>query len=88
MEDKMSSKPRTGIPGVSGLSKVVNETAWGEQKATERFGDSKYYMGRGAPPPADKSQPEDKQSRASDMTFNDVPTNSWRYDGSGRKPRG
>jgi hypothetical protein len=30
------TKPRTGIPGITGLSKVVNSNAWGEAKALER----------------------------------------------------
>jgi hypothetical protein len=84
----MSSKPRTGIPGVKGLSGVVNETAWGVATAVSRYGDSKYIMGRGAPPPKDQSQPQDPMDKPSDRSFNDIPQNSWRYDGSGRKPRG
>jgi len=34
----MKEKYRTGIPGHSDLGKVVNESAWGESKATERYG--------------------------------------------------
>src|SRR5262249_2230681 len=34
----MKEKYRTGIPGHSDLGKVVNESAWGEQTATQRYG--------------------------------------------------
>jgi hypothetical protein len=75
--DMAKDKTRTGIPGVPGASKVVNESAWGAAKAVERYGDSKYYMGRGAPPPKDMSQPQDPMDKPADKTFNDVPVNSW-----------
>ena len=53
------TKPRTGIPGVSGLSKVVNEESWGAAKATERYGGSTLTFG----PPKDMSAPQDPMAK-------------------------
>jgi len=52
------SKPRTGIPGHSGLGKVVNESAWGVATAKERYGVSQYPMGRANPQPDVKNKPQ------------------------------
>jgi hypothetical protein len=53
---KFVDKTRTGIPGAGqGLGKVVNESAWGESKATERYGGST----RTFPAPPERSLPQD-----------------------------
>src|SRR5262249_21666876 len=80
MEDEMAKfvdKTRTGIAGVPGLGKVVNETAWGESKALERTRD---YGGTGTrtyQPPADRSYPQDPEARRGKDWADDVPENSW-----------
>jgi hypothetical protein len=54
------TKPRTGIPGITGLSKVVNQSAWGESKALERtkdYGGLKQVDTR----PPDQSGPQFRQ---------------------------
>src|SRR5262249_61361542 len=51
---KAADKCRTGIPGVPGLSKVVNKSAWGESKATERYGGTT----RAVFPPPQKKTPQ------------------------------
>jgi hypothetical protein len=53
-KDFVDDKARTGIPGVPGLGKVVNRNAWGEAKATERYGGGT----RTFPPPEDRHAPE------------------------------
>src|SRR5262245_3100335 len=80
-EAKMANatdKCRTGIPGVPGLGKVVNQTAWGEQTATERYGGTTQTF----PPPKNQSMPQFKQDQCLDKTYNDVPENSWLRGGS------
>jgi hypothetical protein len=60
------TKPRTGIPGHPELRGVVDRSAWGEAKATERYGGGT----RTFPPPSDRPQkpqaPEDKHGPAYD----------------------
>ena len=75
---KIADKCRTGIPGVPGLSKVVNRSAWGEQTASERYhGTTKIF-----PPPKDQSMAQFKQDQCLDKTYNDVP-NDWRRGANG-----
>ena len=74
----MVTKPRTGIPGVPGLSKVVNRSAWGEQAATERYGgDTRYpdmsYGSGNQNKPQKLGDPNNQQGNYYD---NDV-RNSW-----------
>jgi hypothetical protein len=52
----VDEKCRTGIPGVPGLGKVVNEEAWGAAKAVERYGGGMKTF----PPPKDASFPQFK----------------------------
>jgi hypothetical protein len=51
---KSFHKTRTGVPGVSGLGKVVNEAAWGETTATQRYGGSTKTF----PAPEDRCYPQ------------------------------
>ena len=77
------AKTRTGIPGVTGLGKVVNEAAWGESKATERYGGGT----RTFPPPKDQSHPQrlgDSNNLQGPGYSNDHP-NDW-VRGNGMKP--
>ena len=71
----MVSKPRTGIPGVPGLSKVVNESAHGEAMATKRYGGGT----RTFPPPEDRCYPQALGDPKTNLQgkLNDVPENSW-----------
>ena len=77
-KDFVDQKARTGIHGIRGLSKVVNDTAWGEAKALERYG--KDYGG--APktfgPPPDRSMPhfKDTDGRGKDWADYEL-KNSW-----------
>ena len=77
MDKGSVDKYRRSIPG-SGLGRVEGTSVWGSRTAEERYGPLKFRDG--APMPADKSQPEDKQSRSSDRTFNDVTHLSGRGD--------
>jgi len=65
------TKPRTGIPDVPGLSKVVNKSAWGESKATERYGGTT----RTFPPPKDRHAPQDPVDKHGPGYENDTPNN-------------
>jgi len=71
------TKPRTGIPGVPGLSKVVNRSAWGEQKATERYGGTTKTFP--SPEIANKPQRLGDPNNLQDLPRYDniVPSNSW-----------
>jgi hypothetical protein len=69
----MATKPRTGIPGVPGLSKVVNKNAWGDAKATERYGGGTKTF----PPPKDQSAPQFKEDAQGPNYRNEVPVDSW-----------
>jgi hypothetical protein len=83
--DIVDHKARTGIPG-SGLGKVVNEAAWGELTATQRYGGS----ARTFDSPPDYSKPQDcgdswgtnKQGPRSLIDPND-----WRRGGGGGETR-
>jgi hypothetical protein len=80
------AKWRTGIPGVAGLSKVVNQNAWGDAKAVERG----YGSGtRTFSPPKDMSQPQDPVDKQGPGYRNEVPASSWLRGGgeSGKPPR-
>jgi hypothetical protein len=80
MESDMT-KPRTGIPGITGLSRVVNTSAWGESKALERTKDYGGLKQTNTRPP-DQSEPQFKQdSRGSDWR-DDVSEKSWLRGGS------
>src|SRR5262249_23245691 len=84
MEDDMA-KWRTGIPGVSGLSKVVNRSAWGEAKAVERG----YGSGtRTFSPPPDKHGPQAPEDKHGPGYSNIVPSNSWLRGGGAKQAEG
>jgi hypothetical protein len=77
----MTTKPRTGIPGVKGLGSVVNRSAWGEAAATKRYGGTT----RTFPPPPDRSAPQELGDQNNLRgPLNDV-ANDWRR-GNGMKP--
>jgi len=79
------SKPRTGIPGGgSKLSGVVNESAWGESKATERYGGTTQTF---PPPENNQNKPQklgDANNQQGNYYDNDT-RNDWRR-GNGMKP--
>ena len=78
----MASKPRTGIPGVSGLGKVVNASAWGEATATERYGGTTQTFP--SPPVANKPQKlGDSNNLQGPKYDNIVPSDSWLRGGGG-----
>jgi len=85
---KFVDKTRTGIPGHSGLGKVVNESAWGESKATERYGGTT----RTFPPPEVQNKPQrlgDKNNLQDLPKYdNIVPSNSWLRGGGGNAAEG
>jgi hypothetical protein len=68
----------------SGGVKAVESEKWGRTTARERYGSPQHF--HGAPPPKDQSGPQDPGSKHGPNYNND--TSGWRYDGSGRKPRG
>jgi hypothetical protein len=80
MAKEFVDKTRTGIPGVPGLSKVVNRNAWGEAKALER---TKDYGGGGTrtfPPPEDVHAPQrlgDKNNLQDNPTYRNDTPNNW-----------
>jgi hypothetical protein len=76
----MGDKCRTGIPGITGLSKVVNQDAWGIATADRRYG----RLSQSDMKPRDQSQPQFRQDQPSDKTFNDVPSGSWLRGGGNR----
>jgi hypothetical protein len=84
------TKWRTGIPGVPGLSKVLNSDAWGDAKAVERG----YGSGtRTFPSPKDVHGPQklgDANNLQGPGYDNSVPVSSWLRGGggSGKPPRG
>src|SRR5215475_7253777 len=74
-KDIVDRKARTGIPDAPGLGKVVNETAWGENKALERtkdYGGLKQTDMR----PADRSYPQDPEAKRGPDWADDHP-NDW-----------
>src|SRR5262245_28050696 len=84
---KAADKCRTGIPGVPGLSKVVNKSAWGESKATERYGGTT----RTFPPPEDKHAPQrlgDPNNLQGPNYNNDVNADSWLRGGGAKGAEG
>ena len=78
------TKPRTGIPDVPGLSKVVNKSAWGESKATERYGGTT----RTFPPPEDKHAPQAREDKHGPNYDNDVSADSWLRGGGAKGAEG
>jgi hypothetical protein len=84
---RATNKCRTGIPGVPGLSKVVSESAWGEAKATERYGGTT----RTFAPPKDVHAPQklgDANNLQGPGYDNSVPVSSWLRGGGGSgKPK-
>jgi hypothetical protein len=69
------TKPRTGIPGTTGLSKVVNQSAWGESKALERTRDYGCLKQQNTRPP-DQSEPQFRQDgRGRD--YDNIHGNDW-----------
>jgi len=71
------SKPRTGIPGHSGLGKVVNESAWGVSKATERYGKSDHPFGRATPAPEIKNKPQHPENRQDLPRYDNIHRDDW-----------
>jgi hypothetical protein len=69
-------KCRTGIPGIAGLSKVVNSNAWGESKALERTRDYGGLKQTNKRPP-DQSEPQFRQDSRGPDWADDV-QNDWR----------
>jgi hypothetical protein len=81
------TKPRTGIPGVSGLSKVVNASAWGEATATERYGGTT----RTFPSPEIANKPQklgDPNNLQGPKYDNIVDSNSWLRGGGSKQAEG
>ena len=81
------TKPRTGIPGVSGLGKVVNASAWGESKATERYGGTTRIF----PPPEIANKPQrlgDPSNLQGPKYDNIVPSDSWVRSGGSKQAEG
>jgi hypothetical protein len=78
------TKPRTGIPGHPELRGVVNRSAWGEVKATERYGGGTKTF-----PPEDlnanKPQKLGDASNQQGNYYDDDVRNDWRR-GNGMKP--
>jgi hypothetical protein len=81
---KATDKCRTGIPGVAGLSKVVNSNAWGDAKANQRYGGGT----RTFAPPKDQSFPQFKDEQPTRRNPGEIPVDSWVRGGGGSgKPR-
>jgi hypothetical protein len=83
----VDQKARTGIPGVAGLSKVVNQNSWGDAKAVERG----YGSGtRTFPSPKDGSQPQFRDEQPTRPNQGAIPVDSWLRGGGecGKPPRG
>jgi len=83
------SKPRTGISGVPGLGKVVNESAWGVAKAEARYGKSDHPFGRATPEPQVQNKPQFREN-AQDLPKYDniVPSDSWLRGGGKNQAEG
>src|SRR5262245_32654979 len=80
---KAADKCRTGIPGVAGLGKVVNSNAWGDAKATERYGGGTKTFA----PPKDVHAPQ-KLGDGNNLqgpNYRNMTSNDWRR-GNGMKP--
>jgi hypothetical protein len=81
---RATDKCRTGIPGVAGLSKVVNSNAWGDAKANQRYGGG----ARTFPAPKDVHGPQSPEDKQGPDYRNEVPASSWLRGGGGSgKPR-
>src|SRR5262249_39749455 len=77
---KATDKCRTGIPGVAGLSKVTNASAWGEQKALERTRDYGGLKQQVDTRPKDQSIPQrlgDANNLIGPDYYDDEPADSW-----------
>jgi hypothetical protein len=70
---RATDKCRTGIPGVAGLSKVVNSNAWGDAKANQRYGGGT----RTFPAPKDESFPQFKDEQPTRRNPGEISPNSW-----------
>lgn len=82
---KATDKCRTGIPDAgSKLKNVVNESAYGAAKATERYG----YGTQTFPAPPSQTFPQFKQDQCVDRTYNTVPVNSWLRGGGSKQAEG
>jgi len=84
---KATDKCRTGIPDAPGLGKVVNRNAWGEAKATERYGGTT----RTFPPPEDRHAPQklgDRNNLQGPGYQNIVPSDSWLRGGGAKQAEG
>jgi hypothetical protein len=80
---RATDKCRTGIPGVAGLSKVVNSNAWGDAKANERYGGGTKTF----PPPEDRHAPQ-KLGDSNNLQapgYANIHRNDW-VRGNGMKP--
>lgn len=82
----MGGRHRNSIPG-SGLGTVRNESAWGEQTATKRYGGST----RTFPSPADKHAPQklgDENNLQGPRYQNIADVNSWVRGGGAKQAEG
>ena len=82
-KDFVDQKARTGIPGGGPkLSRVVNESAFGAAKATERYGYGTQTFG--PPPVQNKPQKLGDANNLQDKGYdNIVPDSSWLRGGGG-----
>ena len=71
------TKPRTGIPGHSGLGKVVNESAWGTATAQERYGKSDHPFGRATPTPDVKNKPQFRENQQDLPKYDNIHRDDW-----------
>jgi len=81
------TKPRTGIPGHPKLNRVVNESAWGESKATERYGGTTKTF----PSPEIANKPQrlgDPNNLQGPKYDNIVPADDWRRGGGSKQAEG
>ena len=70
------TKPRTGIPGVKGLERVVSASAHGEAMATSRYGGGT----RTFPPPEDVHAPQklgDRNNLQDSPRYQNDTPNNW-----------
>src|SRR5262249_11541376 len=79
-KDIVDRKARTGIPGVAGLGRVTNASAWGEQKALERTKDYGGLKQQVDMRPKDQSIPQrlgDANNLIGSDYYDDEPADSW-----------
>jgi hypothetical protein len=86
IKDVVDATARTGIPDAPGLGKVVNERAWGEQTATQRYGGSTKTF----PAPPERSLPQgcgDSWGTNKQGPRSVIDPNDWRRGGGGGESR-